>query len=157
MLWLELDKRSIGTNTNVIYGCIYRRPGTDINIFNDKLSTILDTVRKEKKIVYHVGDFNIDLLKHLSHPPTSDFISLNFANSISPLINKPTRITKDTASLIDNIFSNNTISENDISGIIPSDISDHLPIFNIHYHDMPSTIPIQKKKRDYCEKKNPQI
>ena len=43
-----------------------------------------------------------------------------------PLINKPSRITNHSATLIDNIFSNAFgISHN--SGIVVNDLSDHLP------------------------------
>ncbi|MBM3206904.1 MAG: reverse transcriptase family protein, partial [Candidatus Staskawiczbacteria bacterium] len=44
-------------------------------------------------------------------------------------ISKPTRITCDTATLIDNIFSNYMGSLT--CGILISDISDHLPIFSV--------------------------
>jgi hypothetical protein len=54
--------------------------------------------------------------------------------SYTPLITKPTRITQHTATIIDNIFTNNIEKlENSINGIIFSDISDHLPI--IHKFD----------------------
>ena len=47
-----------------------------------------------------------------------------------PLINKPTRITNHSVTLIDDIFSNAFgIGLN--SGIIVNDLSDHLPIFTI--------------------------
>ena len=56
--------------------------------------------------------------------------------SFLPLINKPTRITNHTATLIDNIFTNNLENiENSKNGIIFTDISDHLPVvhmFNIN-------------------------
>ena len=44
------------------------------------------------------------------------------------LITKPTRISHNSATLIDNIFTNCIHSELD-AGIICSDISDHMPIF----------------------------
>jgi hypothetical protein len=48
---------------------------------------------------------------------------------IYSLIAKPTRITSHTATLIDNIFTNNINNiDESINGIIFSDISDHLPI-----------------------------
>ena len=46
------------------------------------------------------------------------------------MITKPTRITAHSATLIDNIFTNNTTVSSK-SGLIISDISDHLPIFSI--------------------------
>ena len=46
------------------------------------------------------------------------------------LINRPTRLTKDKVSIIDNIFYNNDLV-NVNSGIIISDISDHFHIFTV--------------------------
>ena len=51
------------------------------------------------------------------------------SNSFFPLINKPTRITSDSATLIDNIFTND-FSDHKI-GILLTDISDHLPVFTV--------------------------
>ena len=49
-----------------------------------------------------------------------------------PFFNRLTRITYYSATLIDNIFVNNpSIMQQLISGILFSDISDHLPIFTI--------------------------
>ena len=50
------------------------------------------------------------------------------------MITKPTRITAHSATLIDNIFTNNTTVSSK-SGLIISDISDHLPIFSIVFGD----------------------
>ena len=52
-----------------------------------------------------------------------------------PLITHPTRITAHTSTLIDNIFTNN-VSSRSISGLLFTDISDHLPVFSISPQDM---------------------
>ena len=53
-----------------------------------------------------------------------------FAFGFLPMITKPTRITAHSATLIDNIFTNNaTVSSK--NGLIISDISDHLPIYSL--------------------------
>lgn len=50
------------------------------------------------------------------------------------LITKPIRITSQSATLIDNIFTN--INKGQVmSGILMSDISDQLPIFKVIKHD----------------------
>ena len=54
-----------------------------------------------------------------------------------PVINKPTRVTKNTATAIDHIFINSVATTKFKTGIIKLDISDHFPIFfvadyNIH-------------------------
>ena len=43
---------------------------------------------------------------------------------------RPTRITKESATIIDNIFTNE-LQRITSSGIIINDMSDHLPIFQI--------------------------
>jgi hypothetical protein len=81
-----------------------------------------------------MGDFNIDLLKSESCDYADRFIEQLFTSSYTPLITNQTRITQHTATIIDNIFTNNIEKlENSINGIIFSDISDHLPI--IHKFD----------------------
>ena len=64
------------------------------------------------------------------HTETQVYIDAMFQHSFIPLNNKPTRITTTTATVIDNIYSNDILGTNDQShGIIYTDISDHLPIF----------------------------
>ena len=49
-----------------------------------------------------------------------------------PCITKPTRVTSKTASLIDNIFCNYIVDNQDVfTGILYTDISEHFPIFDI--------------------------
>ena len=53
-----------------------------------------------------------------------------FSRAFFPLISRPTRITSNTASLIDNIFTN-YVTNCAVSGLLFTDISDHLSIFSI--------------------------
>ena len=52
-------------------------------------------------------------------------------NHIMPCITKPTRIMKETATLIDNILLSRELHAKQFSGIIVSDLSDHLPCLSI--------------------------
>ena len=52
------------------------------------------------------------------------------ADTLIPTIDKPTRVHNNSATLIDNIFTNN-VQEEIISGNIISDISDHFTQFCI--------------------------
>ena len=54
-----------------------------------------------------------------------------FSFSFFPSINKPTRITKSSATIIDNIFVNRIHSKSITAGILTSGISDHCPVFCI--------------------------
>ena len=79
-----------------------------------------------------LGDFNLDLLRYNDHNITNDFLDTLFSHCYMPLIKNPTRITSHSATLIDNIFVNDlSIMQELLSGLLFSDISDHLPIFTI--------------------------
>ena len=54
-----------------------------------------------------MADWNIDLMKHQSHDKTGEFLDIMFSRSFFPLISRPTRITSNSTTLIDNIFINN--------------------------------------------------
>ena len=55
------------------------------------------------------------------------FISANLSLGLVPTITRPTRITRNIATLIDNIFISQTWLENFECGILVDDMSDHLP------------------------------
>ena len=121
-------------------GVVYRPPITDIDMFNDQLSDILTQINTEKKTCFCVGDYNIDLLNCSLHSPSQSFIDNMFTNYFIPLINKITRVTNRSATLIDNIFrNNNNVSDRSIQGIPYTDISDHFPVFYINNSIVEST------------------
>ena len=77
-----------------------------------------------------IGDFNINLLSYESHGETNDFINNIISHYLLPPILYPTRVTDHFATVIDNIFSNNTSYET-TNGNIITQISDHFPQFLI--------------------------
>ena len=87
-----------------------------------------------------MGDFNLDLMKHDKHPPTEKFIDVMYANHLIPVINRPTRVTMNTCILIDSIFTNQyDVRENQLHGILKTDITDHFPLFYINRRKSPSS------------------
>ena len=92
----------------------------------------------------NMGDFDINILNSHSHQPTNEFINLMTSNSLYPLISKPTRITSSTATLIDNIFTNN-LELNINSGILYTDLSDHLAVFQVTNLKLVAEPPCQKR------------
>jgi len=116
------------TGTNIIIGCVYRPPNTDLDLFNSEILTLLNILQKEKnKLIFIAGDFNLDLLKHESHGATGEFLNSMLCHTFFPVIRRPTRISEHSATLIDNIFVNR-LETNITSAVIYNDISDHLPI-----------------------------
>ena len=140
--FIEVNSSDMLFEKPAIIGCIYRPPGKSIDVFNEKLRLILEKISDEGKLGYIAADFNINILNHDNHKPTSDFLELMYSHCFIPLITKPTRITAHTATLIDNVFTNNTnAAQQQFPGILYNDLSDHLPIFTFD-----KTIPFQNKK-----------
>lgn len=102
---------------------IYRPPSGHKQSFFDKLELIVTRFSASK--YYVVGDFNLDLLG-CDHS-INVFCDIMQSYNLVPSVTKPTRITRTSATVIDNIFSNQ-IRAIDKSVILISDISDHLPI-----------------------------
>ena len=118
------------TVRSILIGVIYRPPNGNPEEFLDKFSESLSSLTRANKHCYLIGDFNLDLMKHETHSITAQFVEVIFSYGLVPLITKPTRITAHSATLIDNIFTNNTnvLSKN---GLIISDLSDHFPIYSV--------------------------
>ena len=132
-VFIELAGDSSKFSNNIVLAVIYRPPNTNMNLFNEKMIAILDILKKEKKICYLLGDFNIDCFKAEHHKNTADFLNVMYSHSYIPLITRPTRVTSKSATLIDNIYTNNLKHlQNTLSGLLITDISDHYPVFHIH-------------------------
>lgn len=113
---------------HVIISCLYRAPGSNIEDFHNWLEKTYS--QTSNKRVFICGDINIDLLNPHQHKVTEEFINTMYSLNLYPKITKPSRITAHSATLIDNIFTND-IDTNTSSGLLIHDISDYLPIFLI--------------------------
>ena len=149
--FIEIDKEVINQKRNVVIGVIYRPPNGNVEQFTLQLSGILDQIKSENKICYLLGDYNINLFSVEKHIPTSEFIENMFSYEFIPCINKPTRDTGGTATLIDNIYCNHT-SETEMTGLFYTNISDHYPIFRIENQLMKKENNTVTKRRIYSGK-----
>ena len=103
-------------------------------------------MKHNNKHIYIAGDLNFNLLDYSTNKKVKSFVDTLLQHSLLPTINKPTRVTKKSATLIDNIITNifNHQSNFD-TGIIETDISDHFPTFLIcddadcDYNSSPTT------------------
>ena len=75
------------------------------------------------------GDFNINSLDYSRNTIVRDFFNLAFQNSIFPVINRPTRVTQTSATIIYHILTNTIIDSPLHSDIVKTDISDHFAVF----------------------------
>ena len=108
----------------------------------------MNKINQEKRPSYLLGNFNIDLLKYGSDSRAQEFLDNLLSNGFYPRIDKPTRLTETTATLIDNIFVN-VHCDKIISGPWLTDISDHLPIYTTFPYEHDSV----KHKAEFITKK----
>ena len=81
----------------------------------------------------------MNLLAVEKHCKTKELFNLFLSNGLFPMITKPTRITHNTASLIDNIYVSKGSMSNSFSGILVYDLSDHLPVLTFTGKSKPIT------------------
>ena len=113
---------------NVLLCCGYRAPKTNPACFLTDYENLLTTVNVENnKLIVRI-DHTLDLLKYRTHAPTKKFIELFESFHQIPSITRPTRITKSSATLIDNIFVPTTWTLSFNSYLLVDDMSDHLPV-----------------------------
>ena len=103
-IFIEIDKSLLIFSNNIIIGTIYRPPSCDIHLFMNEISLILNKLNKENKSIFIMGDYNVNLLNSDKNVQISEFIELMYSCSFLPLINRPTRIHKNSVTLIDNIL-----------------------------------------------------
>ena len=99
----------------------------NLNEFNNNyLNILLQKILKEKKNVFLLSNFNVDLLKYDKHAGTNEFIDSLSSYMYFPCILHPARVTGHSQTITDNIFSN-YVSKEAVCGNLTSTRSDHLP------------------------------
>ena len=91
---------------DIIVGSLYRPPNTSEKDLSNHLSEILPEIKTEKgnKQVILGMNHNLHLLKSSTHKPTQKFLDIILDNELLLFITRPTRITHQSATLIDNVF-----------------------------------------------------
>ena len=96
-------------------------------IISLNLSTKSNAKAQKNELILGM-DHNMDLLKSLIHRPTKKFLDSMIDNGMLPTIMQPSRVTQNSATLIDNIFVSSNLHRSFDSALLLKDISDHLPI-----------------------------
>ena len=126
-MWLQVETN----NRPTTIGVVYRHPEYSVDQlsnFSNSLEKILQNFSNSKIDFFITGDFNIDLGSLNSNRVFRNYADNLISYSIKCAINKPTRITETSKTLLDHLYTNNH-NRLIFSGIIISDISDHFPIF----------------------------
>ena len=98
-----------GLTRDIIIGNVYKPPHNNNN--NDNIEAFITAMQPKLEIldasnldIFCAGDFNIDLLKTTTREYYSFFLDMMIQNSCFPKITLPTRFSKFSCSLLDNIF-----------------------------------------------------
>ena len=99
--WIELT----GVKNKIVVGSVYRPPNTLETNFIHSYTEIVKKVTSQEKKECIIGlDHNFDLLKSHLHKNTHKFVESTLKLNMIPAITQPTRITRVSATLIDNIM-----------------------------------------------------
>ena len=121
-------------------GNIYKPPknnnnNPNITSFINAFSPLLHTLSHENSYSILAGDFNMDLLKLNERELFTDFFDNMCSSGFLPHVTVPTRFATYSCSLLDQIYIKTPRGHEDIhniktsSGVMISNISDHLPCF----------------------------
>ena len=93
--------------------------------FNDRFEDMIDVVNKEDKEFLVLGDFNKKLLNEETERDWGNFTT---TLGLSQLVYEPTRVTKDSTTLMDHIYriSEETIQHVNVKQLC---LSDHYAVF----------------------------
>ena len=130
---------------------VYRPPSTSVPDFIVKLEALIKKARElNVQNVYIAGDINIDLLKK-EKQDTINLVNLMHTYNFYCTINKPTRVTATSATIIDHIWVSD-LQNIRASYIIVEDMTDHYPVES-HFAVNSPRVPqdIQSKLRRFPE------
>ena len=88
----------------MIFGVIFRHPRHSFALFQEKLCRNLELISLENKTVYTCGDYNIDALKSMKSAPIRNYYNSLLSFSCRMLIDRPTRVTSGSATILDHIY-----------------------------------------------------
>ena len=141
-IWIQVQYRKF---PSFIVGCVYRHPKALVESFT-YLSNVFRNILLKSKPIFVMGDFNDDLLNKGNN---LNKIIRNF--NLKQVIDKPTRITRNSTTLLDVCLTNNAemIIKSDVE---PSCVADHEVIsivINIHKPKHEPVIRTFRNHKDY--------
>ena len=114
--------------------CIYRSPDGQFEIFLNKLELVIQKLLMKKKSLLLCGDWNIDFLHEDNNQ--RELVDLLLRYNLVNTVQSPTRITKNTTTLID-VMITNRMHCIEPASIMELRLSDHeaqlLPILYEHH------------------------
>lgn len=109
----------------LLVGEIYRVPNTSEVEFLALFKDIMDKLKNKNCIIG--SDQNMDLFKSSTHKPTLEFLNNIYESGLIPTILKPTRVTHQSCTLIDNIYVSVNLAKDHVPNVVLDYMSDHFP------------------------------
>ena len=123
-LFIEIDVKN-EKQKNLVLGVFYSHPSSSVLEFQTQFVHTLNNLTQRKKNILFAATSMLIFSKKSSI--TNTYIDHVYAEGCFCLIDKPTRITPHSATLLDRFYSN-IIDKNLTSTVLLCEISDHLPI-----------------------------
>jgi len=127
---------TLPSNKKIVIGSIYRPPTTpgltfteQFRQFSETLSGLLAELSNNYEHVFLYGGFNLNVLEMSKNKFIAEYIDTIFSYGFLQLVTKPTRVSGNTATLIDHILTNSSVPVHD-TFILCSKLSDHFPIIH---------------------------
>ena len=108
---------------------MYRHPYYNFSVFQEEFCKTLKKLALLKQDYYIVGDINIGFLKCSNNQKIDSYRNDLLSEGCFNLIDKPTRVTANSSTSIDHLYTNNLLLKSIQAGILNYEISDHLPLF----------------------------
>ena len=130
-------------NVDTYLVIVYRPPSGSIQEFFENLHEQLAKVQISNNSCFVLGDFNINMLD-MESSVTSQLLNLCMSYGLFPTINIPTRVSRTSAKLLDNIFSNSPFRS---PRVLVNVESDHFGVFADFEVSIPKRETPERSKR----------
>lgn len=101
---------------------LYRSPSSDVTEFFVRLNKLIEIMLTKTKHILIIGDVNINVL--VDSNQHTELKNVLKRNGLAYFVNFPTRVTTNSQTAIDNVFSNLDKSKINVSGVVTF-LSDH--------------------------------
>ena len=112
-------------NESFLVFCLYNSPTENKILFCNKLDALMQSYSEKNVPIFILGDVNIDL--HKNNSLTNAYYNVIHSSGFSQLVSEPTRVDKNSRTLLDHILHNNYFTDLEVY-VEKIDITDHYAV-----------------------------
>ena len=101
-LWIKLG---CNNSESLLVCVLYRHQKSKTDNFTEKLQSSLEKVDEENFNWFILGDVNIDITKDKLSNKTRNYLNMLNCNAFHSLIDKPTKVTATSQTVIDRVYT----------------------------------------------------